>query len=144
MCNENDTEPPANHCAEGGRRVGVAFTWLSSQAARKHTRVSLLSINRQRRYPIIILGKCLKGNMGFIWHPLLFASFPSSYSMCIKLFSSADVQMLLCMILCISVTLDIVWKMEWGNLHALFHWGYETCLVGRNLCCRRSPYGRWQ
>lgn len=34
------------------------------------------------------------------------------------------------MILCLPVTIDIVWKMGSGNLHVLFRRVLETCLVG--------------
>ncbi len=47
--------------------------------------------------------------------------------------------MFLYVILCLSVTIDIVWKMEWGNLHALFHWGLETCLAGGGFVLQEQP-----
>lgn len=148
LWNENGTEPPpqpisvcevaGETCRSHCRFRLMAYMWFSNQAARKHTRAYLLSVNRRRRYPLIIL---VKGNM--VLFDTLSHSLPFHHHM-LKLFSAADVQMFLYMILCLSVTIDIVWKMGWGNLHALFHWGLETCLAGRNLCCRSSPYGRWQ
>lgn len=57
----------------------------------------------------------------------------------LKLFSVADVQMFLYMISCLSVTVNIVWKMGWGNLHALFHWGLETCLAREKFVLREQP-----
>lgn len=46
----------------------MAYMWFSNQAARKRTLVCLLSVNRQSRYPLIILAK---GNMGFYLTPSL-------------------------------------------------------------------------
>lgn len=75
--------PPANQCVRVGgtcrsrcRFRLMAHMWFSNQAVRQHTRVCLLSINRRRLHPLIIL---LKGSVGFIWHPLSPASLPSSY-----------------------------------------------------------------
>lgn len=130
LCN-NGPEPRSQSVCVCGRYLLLAlfkfrlmtYMWFCNQGERKHTRVCLLSINRRRLYPLIIL---VKGNVGIIWHP---PSLPFHHHM-LKLFSAADVQMFLSMILCLSVTIDIILKMGWGNLHPLFHWRLETCLVG--------------
>lgn len=72
VCVGRGCETCRSHC----RFRLMAYMWFSNQAAKKHSRVCLLSINRRCLYPLIIL---VKGNMGFIWHPLSLASFPSSY-----------------------------------------------------------------
>lgn len=82
LWNENGTEPCSQSMCVGAkpaaqvRNDDLYCMWFCNQAARKRTSVSVLSINGPHLYPPIML---VKENVGFIWHPLSLASFPSSY-----------------------------------------------------------------
>lgn len=141
--------PPANQCVCVGGGCGrdpaalsvgsrwCACMWFFNQAERKHVvnRVCLLSINTL----ILDTYYSCEREYGLYLTPSLTCCL--SIIICCSCFLQL---MFLYMILCLSVTIYIVSKMGWGNLHALFHWGLETCLARRNVCCGSSPYGRWQ